>query len=575
MRRGVGVLGCLAWLALSVPASAEVRIEVRGRMRLDVDRIERSERAFTVSGALLDEASLEPMADHTVTLDVTELTEDGRERDAYEYARPVDRDGSFSFRVGARAHTRYVIHLKAPALAGYGAAQPIDREIDLGRRNLELRLIVPNELSASATSLPVVIEAVPIDGSSGEPQRGDDLPIELELDGASVGGSMLLKNGTGSFSLPLPRSVMHGELSLRARFAGDDQRAPAEVSAQVRIVERFELTLHGERADVVAGRIARLEGSLRVGTQGAPHVLVSLTRLASEDGVVATAHETALTDESGNYRAQLPVPTQGEQVRFQASVGDTLVGERRVAPANSPILVLAVTPAWSLFGSLRHPTGLALFVETLLALGLVALRARSIWNARRARVPVPLAAPVVAPERRFFGTLRLASDRRIGGRVEEADRGRPLANASIRVRCGSYERTDTSDAQGRFLFTDLPDGVADITIEHDGYKTHTLESAVPHRGAAAGLTVTLVPWRAEIFRRYAEALAPLLPPNEQLGARTPRELARIAERKFSDRAGLRSLQHLVEARCFGPIPAARSTFDEVSDKADKLTTTKR
>ncbi len=557
-------------VAVPVPALGDLRIEVRGRMRLELDRIERSSHDFVVSGALLDETSFEPMSRQTVALHVDRLDENGIRTDAYDHAEPVGTDGTFRFRVPAREHTRYAVSLFARGVRDYGDATPVHREVDLGRRNLELRIIVANEISAAATTLPLVLEAVPLEGAVIDPQRGEDLAVDLEVDGASAGVSMQLHDGRGSLVLPLPVGSTRGEIALRARFAGDEQRAPAEASVRVRIVERFELALRSDATEAAQGRDVALHGTLRLRGQSVPGVAISLTRLPSEDGRVPVGNTTATTDDQGEYRVAIAAPEEGAQARFQASVSESIVGSRHVAAATSEIVVLAINPRFSFWASARHPTGLALLVELLLVVGLLGLRFGSLLRASATRPVAPIAAAVVAPERGFFGTLRQASDRRVGGRVEEADRKRALVGALVSVRVGSEVLSCTTDAAGNFSFPQVPDGHAEISVDHPGYKPDTRESSIPHRGTAAALTITLVPWRAEILRRYAEALAPLLPPNETLGERTPRELARLAERKFGDRAGLRSLQHLVEARCFGAAAAARGSYEEVTSTLERL-----
>ena len=102
------------------PATAESRVEIRGRMRLELDRLERGAHGFSVSGVLLDEASLDPMPGHTVVVRVTSLDEAGQQSFAYGNAEPAAQDGGFHFTVPAHAHTRYVIHLLAPGFEGYG-----------------------------------------------------------------------------------------------------------------------------------------------------------------------------------------------------------------------------------------------------------------------------------------------------------------------------------------------------------------------------------------------------------------------------------------------------------------------
>src|SRR5213593_3813256 len=62
----------------------------------------------------------------------------------------------------------------------------------------------------------------------------------------------------------------------------------------------------------------------------------------------------------------------------------------------------------------------------------------------------------------------------IGGRILAADTGRPLRRAQIRLTApelGREPRTTSTDADGRYEFTELPAGRYTVTVSRSGYLT--------------------------------------------------------------------------------------------------------
>jgi hypothetical protein len=61
----------------------------------------------------------------------------------------------------------------------------------------------------------------------------------------------------------------------------------------------------------------------------------------------------------------------------------------------------------------------------------------------------------------------------IGGRITDANTGKPVAGAVVVVLAGSEELTTTTDARGYFRFFALPPDRYSITVEKGGYVTQS------------------------------------------------------------------------------------------------------
>ncbi len=96
-------------------------------------------------------------------------------------------------------------------------------------------------------------------------------------------------------------------------------------------------------------------------------------------------------------------------------------------------------------------------------------------NIRRARFLAPSLALSLA------GLLQTAAAGDLAGRVTDAETGRPLPNASVRVG----DRTATSDRSGDYRVQGLAAGAYKVAVEYVGFDTATADVTVPETGAIA------------------------------------------------------------------------------------------
>ncbi|MEO6955027.1 MAG: carboxypeptidase-like regulatory domain-containing protein [Polyangia bacterium] len=524
-------------------ASADPTLEVRGRMRLELDQVERHERTLSVAGRLMDEAQSEPMSGWTVALRVSAIDDRGQEAFVFGAAMPTDEDGTFAFRVNSIGPNRYVLHLSAPGDTVYAAPAPIDREIDLGRRSIELHLLVPPEQPARASTLPVGLEAVALDRSTasnaGDAPYEDGVAVDLDVDGVAT-ATIVLSGGRATTQLTLPRATAGKEVVVRARFAGDATRGPAEATQRVRLVEDAALTLTTDATRVVAGSELVVHGRLTFGDRGVGGLPVTI-HVLTDDG--DTTARTVDTDPTGAYEALVRTPDR-LRVAFQAQFEVAEAKARSLPSARSEVLIVELTRGFSLVDLGSRPAGAALAIAGLL-LGALALLRLGAWLApRRAKVAALAKAVAEAPPR---ATLRTTTDHRVAGRVLDGERAVALVGAKVRL-VGAADSL-TTDTRGAFDLGTLLAGRYELEIVHSGYARLVLPLVVPHRGEHSLLEARLVPLRAEILRVYGAALAPYVPRDAKLGQRTPRELAQVA--RFAPAQTVAALRRLVEESCYG------------------------
>lgn len=559
MRPAAALLLCGALVA---PAAAEPTLEVRGRMRLELDQLERHDRTLVVAGRLVEEAQNDPMAGWTAALRVMATDSQGRETFVFGAAMPADADGKFVFRVSPVGAGRYTVHLSGSGDSVFAAPAPVDREVDLGRRAIELHLLVPAELPARSSTLPVGIEAVALDhvtaSNAGDAPAEEGLTVDLELDGMAA-ATMVLVGGRATTQLALAHATPGREVLVSARFAGDPTRGPAEASQRVRLVEEATLTLVTEQSHAVAGSELVLRGRLAFGGRGVGGLPVTVELVADDRD---TPMPPVQTDPSGSYEVRVKLP-DATRAAFQAHFGITEAKARSLPPARSDVLVIEVMRDFSLAGLGSRPAGAALAIAgALLAiLGLLRLGIRLLPRRRQRAQARALAAPPRA-------TSRQALDHRLAGRVLDAERASTIAGARVCLLGASVSAVTGS--QGEFDLGTVAAGTYTLEAVRQGYARLVVSIVVPHRGEHASMELRLVPLRAEILRVYGAALAPYVPRDAKLGLRTPRELAQVA--RFAPVASVAALQRLVEESCYGPAVPDAETLARVEALSGTLPT---
>ena len=103
----------------------------------------------------------------------------------------------------------------------------------------------------------------------------------------------------------------------------------------------------------------------------------------------------------------------------------------------------------------------------------------------------------------------------------------PVEQCAIRlamVKIGDNELRSGPD--GKFVVSNLENGVHVVSVTKDGYVTERFEVRIPHRGHLHGIRVDLVQVRIRLLEIYRQEALPLLPKTKLWACWTPAELAR-------------------------------------------------
>jgi hypothetical protein len=222
---------------------------------------------------------------------------------------------------------------------------------------------------------------------------------------------------------------------------------------------------------------------------------------------------------------------------------------------------------------------IAAFVATACAAGgFFAARAKPWHKLRRpappADMPVhgaldePLDGGLVAAKPGLVSTLRRASDDGFAGAVRDAVRGRPVADAAVRLRLGELRCAITTGSDGSFAFEGLAFGEWSAQVAAPGHVTETFVVSIPHRGELRGVRVDLVPVRERVFQLYRRAAEPLLPEPRLWGVWSPRQIVDHVRSKRPTPA-LAELTDFVEEVYFSPRLADETVLPMAAERVDR------
>jgi hypothetical protein len=177
---------------------------------------------------------------------------------------------------------------------------------------------------------------------------------------------------------------------------------------------------------------------------------------------------------------------------------------------------------------------------------------------------------LVAAKPGLVSTLRRPADDGFSGAVRDTVRGRPVADAVVRLKLqqGREDREALTGPDGNFAFEALAAGdwLADVTAP--GHVTEKFVISVPHRGELRGVRVDLVPVRERVFQLYRRAAEPILPEPRLWGVWSPRQIVDHVRSKRPTPA-LADLTSFVEEIYFSPRLAGETVLPEASEQVDR------
>jgi hypothetical protein len=172
---------------------------------------------------------------------------------------------------------------------------------------------------------------------------------------------------------------------------------------------------------------------------------------------------------------------------------------------------------------------------------------RNVWFGARPPAPVARAGVQLGAAKR-----RAPSQSGLDGVIEDADTGRPLARAALRViRNDGREVSAAVKADGSFSIPQLEPGAYRVEARAPGYALEASDVRIPHAGEGTGMRVRLRSLRTLALEAHRPLLRRVFPAREQQQTATVRETLRSAPAEWAGPA-LERLSALVEHTAYAP-----------------------
>lgn len=546
------LLACVlvACMLATTAAAAPPQVEIGAKTNVVLDKVRlAADDEAEVRGQLLDQLTGDGISDQVVEIKVGDETEhattghDGRFRTNIRVG-PGPQPFELKFYGSSLLSSSHVRQITDPARAQ--VALTIDVEEAPGGLKLVAR--------ATADDQPVPI---PLALSVGSPTDDRLAP----LGNVSAGTPFLLTRTAAGGP---------GTRRIRAAFAGDDLRQATSVEKTVELSAASTTTM-----TVSATQIAFEEDLGVTGTvtdeDGHPVRRAAVT-LASGDRRLAQG----ATGEDGSYKFRIEGEILGQGqwgIQVQADPGKPSVKPSRSAPAIIKVFAPQPVPV---------SYTIAAFLATACAAGgFFTARAKPWRRLRRPAAPADRPANP-AQDEQFDGglvvarpglvsTLRRPSDDGFSGVVRDTVRGRPVAEAVVRLRPAAGqagEREVHTGPDGGFAIEALAAGDWFAEVAAPGHVTEKFVVSIPHRGELRGVRVDLVPVRERVFQLYRRAAEPILPEPRLWGVWSPRQIVDHVRSKRPSPA-LADLTDFVEEIYFSPRLAAETVLPEASEQIDR------
>jgi hypothetical protein len=541
------VVACALLGLASAPAAADPpRVEIRAHTRLVLDRVRLTGNdQAEIRGQLLDSITGDGIPNQPVTIQVGDQVAhattgaDGRFRtDLAIGGGPQAID--LGYRGNALIEASQLNELADPARAQ--VVLVIDVEDAPGGVKLTVRATADDQ----PAELPIALSAGPTNGLLA--------PLTRVTSGAPY---LLSRKAAGG----------PGARRLRAEFAGDSTRQAASIERAVELTAASVTTIALSSARIAYEDDLVVSG--KVSDEDGPPVGRAAVTLTSGDRRLAQG----ATAEDGSYRFRVEGEILGQgQWGLQVAADP---GKPSIRSSRSPPEIVRVSAPQPVPVSYT----IAAFLATACAAGgFFAARARPWQRLRRPAPPAEMPASdahdeapeggLVVAKPGLVSTLRRANDDGFSGVVRDAVRGRPVAEAAVRLQLDDAQRSVTTGADGGFGFEDLGFGEWSAHVSAYGHVTETFIVSIPHRGELRGVRVDLVPVRERVFQLYRRAAEPILPEPRLWGVWSPRQIVDHVRSKRPSPA-LADLTDFVEEIYFSRRVAEETVLPTASEQVDR------
>jgi len=539
----------IAITSVRTAIAAPPQVEIHAQTKLVVDKVRLlADDLAEIRGSLVDNLTGDGIANQVVTIKIGGGTA----------AATTDPDGRFRASVAVEP-----------------GPQPLELAFHGGKLLSPAQLSEVSDPARLQVSLALDFEEAPAGVTVIVRATADDLPVRLPV-ALSVGtpaDDKLAALGdvqTGArFLLTRKAAGGLGTRRVRAVFAGDDTHQAAHTDKTVELSAGSTTTMKVSSTKLAFEDNLEVTGTV-IDDDGHPVGRAAVT-LASGDRRLAQG----ATAEDGSYKFKIEGEILGQGhwgLQVQADPGKSSVKPSRSTP--EIIRVAAPQPVPVSYT-------IAAFVATACAAGgFFTARAKPWRRRRRVAAPAdapshpavdePLAGGLVAAKPGLVSTLRRPSDDGFSGAVRDTVRGRPVADAVVRLRRPHHrsDREARTGPDGNFAFEALAVGDWLAEVAAPGHVTETFAVSIPHRGELRGVRVDLVPVRERVFQLYRRAAEPILPEPRLWGVWSPRQIVdHVRSRRPSP--ALADLTTFVEEVYFSPRLAGETVILEASEQVDR------
>jgi hypothetical protein len=536
-------------LGIGAIATAAPRVEIKAQTQLSLTSVRlQPDGTVEVIGQLIDKLTGEGIPHRRVTVTVA----------GERTVANTDSSGNFKVIFDRPEAGPQRIGLAFGGADHVDAAPPLEITTDPAKQHVALaiakiddvpdgvRLVVTAKIDNQAITVPVQLAVGAASDATLAPLRAEQTNQPFVLRRADAGGA--------------------GTHRLRASFLGDDSRqaTSAELTLELASVTTTTMTVSAttlayEDDLVVTGRVADDDGHA-VGR--------AAVTLAAGDRRLAQG----ATLDDGSYKLRVEASVLGEGqfgVQVAAEPAKSYVKSSRSQPVVIRIAAPSPVPVSYTF---------AAFVATAFAAGGFFLARTKPWQRLRrpappAEVPsqegeIEAAGGLVVAKPSIVSTLRRPSDDGFSGVVRDTVRGRPIAEAVVRLILGDAERELRTGADGSFTIEKLATGVWQAEVAASGHVTERFAVTVPHRGELRGVRVDLVPVRERVFQLYRRAAEPILPEARLWGIWSPRQIVDHVRSKRPTPA-LAELTDFVEEVYFSNRANAETVLPHAQARVDR------
>lgn len=549
---------CVRWVAFILlavgVAQAGPTVEIRAQTQLSLGRVKlRDGNMLEVTGKLQDKLTGEGLGGERVTVLIGTVP----------VVTTTEADGSFRIsvlRVEPRDDLDRQIRLEFSGSSRLDQATPLTVTTDPAKAQLELGIA---KVAEDPNGAKLRITAIDDDG------RDVAVPVQLSIGNVQDEDMKALRTVQTGGEIVLSRREAGGPgvHRLRATFAGDDMRAQASATVTLELTSGSTTSMSVSSTKlafeddlVVTGKV--LDDDQRPIARAAVTLMSGDRRLAQ-----------GATTEQGTYRFEVEAEVIGHgQYGVQVQ---TDPGKPYIQPSRSNPEIVRIAPPQPVPVSYT----VAAFLATALAAGGFFAARTKPW--RKLRRPAPPAevpseqgeieqqqGGLVVAKPGIVSTLRRAHDDGFSGVVRDTVRGRPVADAVVRLVLGEREREVRTGPDGSFTLDKLELGEWRAEVAALGHVTERFAVTIPHRGELRGVRIDLVPVRERVFQLYRRAAEPVLPEPRLWGIWSPRQIVDHVRSKRPSPA-LADLTDFVEEVYFSPRLAAESVLPHASERVDR------